>query len=277
MERRSFLLLLAASGAHGIAVTPAPPIPPGPTACGIRYTSISDTWRSTRNTCCADQYGRCLGPTSHFSGGWLIPTPNKTEGYKTMGDFPSSTNCGSLTPWNPKYYNFQDTGVGGDRWYRFEGAGGNALALTPLPTGNIDCDTGPNPWPPHDRLYCGTSNSGWLSGFKWPANPDCTTDDDCGPNGAGGPTSACVGGCTSNHGCANPTGRCAPFNPKPGRYPTADEGVVNMTTCFGGDSEQTCGDYVAVGVISCEGFLLWRLPYAADCESGYCTVTASVV
>ena len=244
MERRSFLLLLAASGGHGIAVTPATPIPPGPTACGIRYTSISDTWRSTRNTCCADQYGRCLGPTSHFSGGWLIPTPNKTEGYKTMGDFPSSTNCGSLTPWNPKYYNFQDTGVGGDRWYRFEGAGGNALALTPLPTGNIDCDTGPNPWPPHYRLYCGTSNSvshftsnpqstvlvtrwvllvkcvsrfdlgfacvmpqGWLSGFKWPANPDCTTDDDCGPNGAGGPTSACVGGCTSNHGCANPTGR----------------------------------------------------------------------
>ena len=71
------------------------------------------------------------------------------------------------------------------------------------------------------------------------------------------------------------SGRCAPFNPKSGRYPTADEGVVNMTTCFGGDSEQTCGDYVAVGVISCEGFLLWRLPYAADCESGYCTVTAS--
>ena len=123
---------------------------------------MSDAWRATSNTCCADQYGRCLGqPTIKQRGGWLIPTPNKTVGYKTMGDFPSSTHCGDLTPWNPKYYNFQDTGVGGGRWYRFEGAGGNALPLTPpsewLPHLN-GCDSGPNPWPPHVRLRGGTQN-----------------------------------------------------------------------------------------------------------------------
>jgi hypothetical protein len=122
------------------------------------YTSVSDAWRATSNTCCADQYGRCLGVNaSYYPPGWFIPTPNKTEGYKTMGDFPSSTKCGSLTPWNPKNYNFQDTGVGGDRWYRFEGAGGNALPLQPTMDGPA-CDTGPNPWPVHSRLHCGTQN-----------------------------------------------------------------------------------------------------------------------
>ena len=73
------------------------------------------------------------------------------------------------------------------------------------------------------------------------------------------------------------SGRCAPYNPKPGRYPSAAEGVVNMTACFVGPDSQlgTCEYYATVGVVSCEGFLLWRLPYAPTCESGYCTVKAS--
>ena len=161
------LLLVAAHGELVLHVVPpaaaAAPVEKAATAtaCGIQYTSVSDAWRATSNTCCADQYGRCLGqPTIKQRGGWLIPTPNKTVGYKTMGDFPSSTHCGDLTPWNPKYYNFQDTGVGGGRWYRFEGAGGNALPLTTDTTqqGMGNCNNGPNPWPIHERLYCGTSN-----------------------------------------------------------------------------------------------------------------------
>ena len=64
----------------------------------------------------------------------------------------------------------------------------------------------------------------------------------------------------------------------PGRYPTAAEGVVNMTACFGNMLARhlsPCENSVTVGVLSCEGFLLWRLPYALDCQSGYCTVNAS--
>ena len=72
------------------------------------------------------------------------------------------------------------------------------------------------------------------------------------------------------------TGSTDPWNPKPGRYPTAAEGVVNMTAGFG-DPEATPlpYQYVTVGVVRCEGFLLWRLPYAPDCQSGYCTANAS--
>ena len=71
-------------------------------------------------------------------------------------------------------------------------------------------------------------------------------------------------------------GRCAPGDPKPGRYPTAAEGVVDMTACFvRPESMITCDHYVTVGVVSCEGFLLWRLPYAPSCGSGYCTANAS--
>ena len=50
-----------------------------------------------------------------------------------------------------------------------------------------------------------------------------------------------------------------------------------MTACFVGPDSQlgTCEYYATVGVVSCEGFLLWRLPYAPNCKSGYCTVNAS--
>ena len=110
------------------------------TACGIRYTIVHDLWRAASNTWCTNHHG-----------GWPIPTPNN----KTMGDFPRSTRCRS-----DAHGSFQDTGVGGDRWYRFWGAGGNALALTPprYHGPHLGCDIGPNSWPLHDRLYCGTSN-----------------------------------------------------------------------------------------------------------------------
>ena len=51
-----------------------------------------------------------------------------------------------------------------------------------------------------------------------------------------------------------------------------------MTACFGNMLARhlsPCENSVTVGVLSCEGFLLWRLPYALDCQSGYCTVNAS--
>ena len=74
------LLLLVA--AHGELVVPpdaaAAPVEKAATAtaCGIQYTSVSDAWRATSNTCCADQYGRCLGqPTIKQRGGWGCLSP----------------------------------------------------------------------------------------------------------------------------------------------------------------------------------------------------------
>jgi hypothetical protein len=45
-----------------------------------------------------------------------------------------------------------------------------------------------------------------------------------------------------------------------------------------------CDDHAAVGVLHCEGFLLWRLPYGrgaaggaqGDCGYGYCTAPSGL-
>lgn len=77
-----------------------------------------------------------------------------------------------------------------------------------------------------------------------------------------------------------------PYSPGPvtrtplGRYPTAEEGVVNMTACFVGFQGEggglgSCAHYADVGVARCGDFLLWRLPYAPGCTEGYCTVNAT--
>ena len=38
-----------------------------------------------------------------------------------------------------------------------------------------------------------------------------------------------------------------------------------MTVCFDGGGDH-CMYHVAVGVVMCDGFLLWRLPYAPSCS-----------
>ena len=95
--------------------------------------------------------------------------------------------------------------MGGGRWYRLAGSGGDALPLTSPGYG-----------------HCGTLYPGWLSG---------------------------------------------------GRYPAAAEGVAEMTACFDGSSP--CYGHAAVGVVRCDGFLLWRLADAPDC-SGYCTAASGL-
>ena len=117
----------------------------------------------------------------------------------------------------------QATSVGGGRWYRFAGAGGDALALEPPVSG-----------------HCGTAWAGWLSGWDRVGTP---------PAGYSG------------HG----------------RYPATSEGVVEMTACFTGGGGSECGYHVAgLGTVQCQGFLLWRLPYAPDCNSAYCTAPSHV-
>ena len=84
----------------------------------------------------------------------------------------------------------------------------------------------------------------------------------------------------SHSGWATPQGGGAPPGSYSGagRYPAAAEGVVESTVCFndqygGGNS---CDSHVQVGVVRCGGFLLWRLPDAPGCTSGYCTAASGL-
>ena len=111
--------------------------------------------------------------------------------------------------------------MGGGRWYRLAGSGGDALPLS---------DPG--------YTHCGTAYTGWLSGWA----------------GEGAPPTSYSGA---------------------GRYPAAAEGVAEMTACFdyGGNP---CYRHAAVGVVRCDGFLLWRLADAPYCTAGYCTAPSGL-
>jgi hypothetical protein len=120
------------------------------------------------------------------------------------------------------------TGLGGGGWYRFEGAGGDALPL----------------FTPGDD-HCGTQHAGWLSGW-----------DASGVLGAQPPITYTTAG----------------------RYPTAAEGVVEMTVCFHQNSAP-CDYHRGVEVLRCGDFLLWRLPYTSSstgCNQGYCTTSSGL-
>ena len=110
--------------------------------------------------------------------------------------------------------------MGGGRWYRFAGSGGDALPLSVI-----------------NRYHCGTYGTGWLSGWA----------------GEGAPPASYSGA---------------------GRYPTAAEGVAEMTACF--NSDAPCYRHAAVGVVRCDGFLLWRLADAPSCNDGYCTAASGL-
>ena len=138
-----------------------------------------------------------------------------------------------------KHWN-QPTGIGGGGWYRFVGVGGDALALT---------------YPGQE--HCGAWSVGWLSG--WNTSKVGKGCKDAWPGTTTGPPCRYT---------------------KSGRYPTAEEGVVNMTACIQDDDENfLCAHSETVGVVRCDSFLLWRLPYSATgypgCQTAYCTTNAS--
>ena len=112
--------------------------------------------------------------------------------------------------------------MGGGRWYRLAGSGGDALPLSP----------------PGDH-HCGTYATGWLSGWAGEGDPP--------PSYSGA-----------------------------GRYPAAAEGVAEMTACFDYGTNRPCYRHAAVGVVRCDGFLLWRLADAPTCDAGYCTAASGL-
>eukprot|EP01047_Picozoa_sp_COSAG01_P040860 COSAG01_NODE_3464_length_6063_cov_22.453219_3_plen_365_part_00 len=131
------------------------------------------------------------------------------------------------------------TGVGGGRWYRFTGVG-DALRLT-APTSSERCNTYP----------------GWLS--SWRPNIACSLGTDC-------PGSSTCGGTL-----CSPAGSYSGV----GRYPVATEGVVEMTACFDAGG-RPCTWHRTLAVVHCDGFLLWRLPYAPGCQQAYCTAASGI-
>jgi hypothetical protein len=110
--------IVAATGANITRPTAAAAAAACATLAG-RYTNLSDAWRAA---------------TGHG-------TPYHCDGPVSCSD---------------SYYNYISTGVGGGRWYRFVGVGGDALPLSP----------------PGDN-HCGTVLGGWLSGCS---------EADSGPN-----------------------------------------------------------------------------------------------
>lgn len=213
---------------------------PGPCGDG-GYTTVSNAWRSVLNK----PSNNC--PVTGSNCTWSIPTPTKgARARYGMTDARSATNS-PILPCDPG--DWQATGLGGERWYRFLGAGGDALPIAPP-----------------GEFQCGTQAPGWLS--DW-AHGDLRCDGDgtlCGPTKAGGRCGGTLG----------TPGRCSPptaYNAS-GAYPAAGAHVpANATVCFDYDDDVgTCLTSAVVGVARCKaGFLLWRLPYAPDCSAGYGT------
>ena len=235
--------------ANAAAAGTAQPTTTSPGLCGGGYTNVSNAWRSVLNKAdCPPN----PGPTDPCKP-WPIPTPTKGAIYG-MTDARSATTS-PILPCNSG--DWQATGLGGGGWYRFLGAGGDAM-----------------PTAPPGELHCGTQAGGWLSSWAH-GNLHCDGDGEaCGPAGAGGRCGGALG-----PGSGTP-GRCAPpdsYNAS-GAYPAAGaHAPANGTVCFdyadpAYPSAGTCLTSAVVGVVRCgAGFLLWQLPHAPDCSAGYCT------
>ena len=111
------------------------------TAQCFMYTILDDAWRATSNDCSGRN-----GPSNgchEFIGGM---------GGNIMGDVATTegTACHTATTCDPNSSHcYRATGVGGGGWYRFTGAGGDAMALTPP-----------------GSFHCGAFGTGWLSGWN---------------------------------------------------------------------------------------------------------------
>lgn len=108
--------------AHASAATAPPPTSsPGP--CGGGYTNVSDAWRSVLNKADCPANPDPAGPACT----WSSPTPTKGARYG-MTDARSAT-ASPILPCDSG--DWQATGLGGGGWYRFLGAGGDALPTAP--------------------------------------------------------------------------------------------------------------------------------------------------
>jgi hypothetical protein len=168
--------------------------------CDQPYTAVDDAWRSVSTI--------------------MHGTMDRGHGDCASGAGYSGIYSGDGLP--------QRQVLPGGRWYRFTGASGDALPLTPP-----------------DYNQCGTLYKGWLSGWRSQIAP---------------PTDYSIAG----------------------QYPPTGAGVVERTVCFangveGGSYPHHCDHHATVGVVHCNRFFLWRLPYTQGCAFGYCTINSSTL
>jgi hypothetical protein len=145
-----------------------------------------DVPKPSHDSCCCTQPGRVISDcggacscdescklvcsTPLFDAQCYLPYINRSDGYRNVGnafarpgqthaDGPPSSSVDDFTELCPSSEKFpstiddidyyQTSDVGGERWYRFVGAPGDALPLHPPP-----------------EYWCGTAFSGWLSGYN---------------------------------------------------------------------------------------------------------------
>lgn len=124
---------------------------PSPTwdpQCHLPYITRNDIFRNVDDL--TDQ----SSPYFSFQGHADAPLVSADD-FKLL--CPTSPESAAYSTNVDKFYD--TTGVGGERWYRFIGAGGDALPLHPPP-----------------EYHCGTANGGWLSGYNR-TNQNGTTID----------------------------------------------------------------------------------------------------
>lgn len=220
------------------------------------------------------------------------------------------------------YFFLSTTDVGDDRWYRFIGQGGDALPLFPVP--EFRCGTHFGGWLSgfkrsqpaaaktnattnlnEQRNHCDEDSPEYNACSNCPqgAFEDGGVDtfggfcrEYCSQMGFCGRTEVYKDGGHDCHACKRwpmveadvPDGGGPPIDySEPGRYPTAAEGVVTMTTCFSAGHNcynqkrgtwqlaacggPTCLRHEDIQVVRCDGFYLWQLKYIPGCYSGYCT------
>eukprot|EP01050_Picozoa_sp_SAG11_P007411 SAG11_NODE_617_length_8185_cov_6.989859_5_plen_765_part_00 len=164
------------------------------------------------------------------------------------------------------------TGVGGSNWYRITGHAGDAI-----------------PTYPQRMVYCGTHSPGWISAAAPHSRPPPNYNVAGSlPNVADGIVDAVA--CFGRRDYTCPDGR----PPWPTYVDGLSVGGLNLdgdpavktwpsqTLSTNNQAEDdhgygcSCMHSVTVSMVNCGGFMLWRLPDAPVCSSGYCTADAHI-
>ena len=172
--------------------------------------------------------------------------PHGGPGNKYAGDIASLPS--SPTPAQPcGASDYAATGVGGGKWYRFSGAGGDALPLKP-PGG----------------LHCGTGGAGWLSAFP-------------SSNAGSPPTTYTTPGVYPASGIATGTVCFDHGTSAVDAYP-CKESVKSVKIASKSLSvRHACAITRLRMCTGCDGFYLWQLPFTPSCADAYCTRTSAEV
>ena len=143
----------------------------------------------------------------------------------------------------------------GQGWYRFVGAGGDALPLS-----------NPGSCEPSDACThrCGTDHPGWLNGVDLSACLQCAAGEAV--------WQCCTGSAYSDVQSFLKAGGLPGPTPVRSSYPEPGQGVTSRLVCFGNGATEGGGcPGTIVSVLNCGSFLLWELGNTPNAYQGYCT------